>query len=670
MTTRWSPFRRSGTPGPRDEGALLILTIIIITTVAVVVGAVLTRGSGSLMATVALRNVAGTSYSADSAANVAINGLRTGYGFTTPDKFDNALGASGLSTADKGCFGNTILDYGTDSLSLNGFYPATSTIPQSSAYIECTGEKDTGAQGLPVPISSTNKPGQAILTLDTTNSDGLDFGHSSETNIVHGSVTSDSGLQVKSSSTFGVTGTGVSVNATGGCNQMVQVNGVNTRCGTTGIPDPGLSSPHNPAYDSPTTTPALPATPTCPTSNNGPEVFYPGVYTMTPDNAGVGSQTITIVVSAGSAGTFTPTLTAPTGYPAATAQAWNVTPATLQTSLQNSWGIPVTVTGTATTATVAGSYAITFPGVLGTTPALTVAGVGLGTGKTVTGSTTTAGKASCTKNVGWYYFAPQDSTTTGVYYFNWSGTWGLSGTAVGGTLSANNDGTIAGGPSIAPAGNAPAPTQPGACVNPIKDPNAVGDEFVFGGSAKMHPSNTSLKEFCATYSSTSIPTVVYGLKTSVGTAPAPVVPAQSTCVVNSGCAMITIGNGDHAVIYFEGFVYAPRAYITLDVNNATQPFFNFGLITNTLHLGQTGNGCGTCAYINLPDNSPGYGTKSTAVLIKVHVCQGFATVAASVAAGKDCRKNAPALTARVQLWDINGDKSQRQVSILSWDHSL
>ena len=42
------------------------------------IGVVLTRGDGSLRATVALRDVAGSSYAADAAAKVAINDLRTG----------------------------------------------------------------------------------------------------------------------------------------------------------------------------------------------------------------------------------------------------------------------------------------------------------------------------------------------------------------------------------------------------------------------------------------------------------------------------------------------------------------------------------------------------------------------------------------------------------------
>ena len=62
-----------------DDGAILIIAIVVVTAVALVVGAVLTRGDGSLRATVALRQVAGTTYAADGAAQVAINDLRTGY---------------------------------------------------------------------------------------------------------------------------------------------------------------------------------------------------------------------------------------------------------------------------------------------------------------------------------------------------------------------------------------------------------------------------------------------------------------------------------------------------------------------------------------------------------------------------------------------------------------
>ena len=62
-----------------DAGAILIIALLITTMIAVVVGALLTRGDGSLRASVQLRQVAGDTYAADGAAQVAINALRTGY---------------------------------------------------------------------------------------------------------------------------------------------------------------------------------------------------------------------------------------------------------------------------------------------------------------------------------------------------------------------------------------------------------------------------------------------------------------------------------------------------------------------------------------------------------------------------------------------------------------
>ncbi len=626
----------------RDEGAILLFALIIITTIALVVGTLLTRGDGSLRATVALRSVAGSSYAADAAANVAINNLRTGAGFTAPAKFDNADPDSG----GKGCFGNTITSGDrTDELSLDAFYPATGGVGRSSAYVECTGEDGTGAQGSPVAITDNNKPGQAILTLGTNSTKGLSFGQSaSETDLIHGKVTSN--LALSSKGTLNVTGSGVTVNARTGCSGTVQINGSVATCGTKTIPDPG--------YAPPSTSPVLAQAPKCPTSNNGPEIFSPGLYTMTPDKAGVTPETQKITLDNGtSSGTFTPALT---GYGAVGPQQYDVAPADLQVALRTAWGIDVTVNGTARS-----DYSITFPTILGDVTQMTAPSqLGPGNNKSALVSTTTAGSSTCSKTVGWMYFAPSSASSTGIYYFNWAGTWSLSGTAIGGTLSTAKDGTVSAGTTISPGGGASAPTDPGACVNPILDPGAVGIEMAFGGTSQVDMSNTSLKEFCATYSKTSIPTVVYGLKTAVGS-----VPAQSGCIVSSSpCAMINASNGKQAVFYFEGFVYAPSAFISLNANNVSQPFFNFGLITDSLFVGANpSNKCDGCAFINLPDNSLGYGITNTTVDVKVHVCLDTPTVTQA------CKTNSPSLTARVQLWDPDGDPARRQITVLSWSHS-
>ena len=92
-----------------DSGAMLIVALIVITSVALVTGALLTQGGTNLRATVALEGVAGTSYAGDTAAKVAVNNLRLGAkapGWVAPSfpglwsdwvYTDNADGA--------GCFG-------------------------------------------------------------------------------------------------------------------------------------------------------------------------------------------------------------------------------------------------------------------------------------------------------------------------------------------------------------------------------------------------------------------------------------------------------------------------------------------------------------------------------------------------------------------------------------
>ena len=158
-----------------EQGAVLVLALLMITTVAVVTGAVLTRGDGSLRAAVALRDVARTSYAADAAANVAINDLRTGYATgngqgTGPWYFTNAVGT--------GCFGydgTAGASTAKTTLTLDNIIPKRSGETQQpmSAAVVCTPEDATGEQGSAVAVNNANKPGNAILTLGTGGEDGF-----------------------------------------------------------------------------------------------------------------------------------------------------------------------------------------------------------------------------------------------------------------------------------------------------------------------------------------------------------------------------------------------------------------------------------------------------------------------------------------------------------------
>ena len=160
-----------------DSGAMLIVALLIITSVAVVTGALLTHGSTNFRATVALEGVAGTSYAGDAAAKVAVNNLRLGAkapGWVTPTfpglwtdwvYTDNADGT--------GCFGAE----GTlpkDSLELKNLYPkAGDQTADSSARVECSVVPGTGifgagsGVGIRTPIP-TDSFARALTTVGTT----------------------------------------------------------------------------------------------------------------------------------------------------------------------------------------------------------------------------------------------------------------------------------------------------------------------------------------------------------------------------------------------------------------------------------------------------------------------------------------------------------------------
>ncbi|TNM50222.1 hypothetical protein FHP29_00900 [Nocardioides albidus] len=142
-----------------DRGAMLVIALIIITTVALVTGALLTKGWTNFRATVSLRGVAGTSYAADTAAKVAINNLRLGAktpGWQVPSfegLWDNWVYTNNADGA--GCFGatdgpdaDTDRDDPSNDLELKNVYPAAGDqAGPSSARVECTPVPGTGIFG-------------------------------------------------------------------------------------------------------------------------------------------------------------------------------------------------------------------------------------------------------------------------------------------------------------------------------------------------------------------------------------------------------------------------------------------------------------------------------------------------------------------------------------------
>ncbi len=182
-----------------DDGAMLIIAIVLITTIALVTGAMLTLGGSKLAATTVLRGVAGTSYAADAAAKVAVADLELGStapGFlglpstaNSPWVFDNAADGTG-------CFGGKDGSSGAvtafSSLNLSGLYTDSQSKTTKNATVTCSVVPGTGIFGLGVGgggTGSTSGPtsGRAVTILGSA---GASFSSKSTGYMIHGDIVS------------------------------------------------------------------------------------------------------------------------------------------------------------------------------------------------------------------------------------------------------------------------------------------------------------------------------------------------------------------------------------------------------------------------------------------------------------------------------------------------
>ncbi len=138
----------------RDEGSALILALVFTTAIALILGALLSFASMTQRTTVALRSEAASAYDVDGAVQQAINTLQRG-------TFINDEGSY--------CFGASDTSAGVET--------DTMVIPDpdgtGSIAVVCDGVLGSGVQSPEVPITMTNTPGNAILTLGSAGTDGL-----------------------------------------------------------------------------------------------------------------------------------------------------------------------------------------------------------------------------------------------------------------------------------------------------------------------------------------------------------------------------------------------------------------------------------------------------------------------------------------------------------------
>jgi hypothetical protein len=232
-----------------DAGVTLLLVLLIVTTIGLVSGAMLSLETTGIRTTIALRDQGASAYAADGAAQVAIS------------KLESATSAGTTCTAG--------IPLGT---STNVFYttPAPSSAAAFNAYVSCA----AGAGGTGGPTSPNASPGNALLTLGD-GKDGEDgvlvsSGSGSGAVDIRGGIFSNSDINLESRN-YGADGGYVTNTATssytfarGTCNtsrishtsQTSSPPTCSYSAPDTRGSDPGTLTPHGATYNTPAVAPA------------------------------------------------------------------------------------------------------------------------------------------------------------------------------------------------------------------------------------------------------------------------------------------------------------------------------------------------------------------------------------------------------------------------------
>ncbi|MFC7495967.1 MULTISPECIES: hypothetical protein [unclassified Nocardioides] len=698
-----------------DDGAILVIAIIIVTTVALVVGAALTRGDGSLRATVALREVAGSTYAADGAAQVAINNLRKGH-WTG----DVAKPADWLfhNDAGTGCFGYNTDGSVEDGIELRDFYPASKSSGDgpTSAYVTCTPEVATGAQGAAVPISNANKPGTAVLTLGSGGENGFTFkaNGSGAAFRVRGGVWSDSNIVRDNNGVLESTG---SIRAHTGCSPVSAMVAPVVNCSAVSVSDPaysneldlaGLGIPQlrtPPAgcpsgsvtlqpgyYDDVTRLNAL-------TPNGGSSCFIhlaPGTYYLDfHNNPADAMYDADIANGAGNvwqvdSGTIVGgTLTSDTTVPGRCVNPINDV---------NAQGVQLIFGGDSRMVVDKGalvelcaSYHSNRPPIAiygqktgETTPTVLSAAAGddgdpVGPANVSVPTPATFGPAAAAAlgavgggSTSWTRSGTPSSATVRMDGFAPPAGLEVPQGAVltGARLQVTHGEKTASGISFKPQGTpttltANLPVRTSVTTDPVDLTTLPGWGTIqkhvhdngFTGADVVFTGNPKNGE-TTTLDSVQLELTYYvpGLRGQTTTA----IPGNTVATVGGQPLIKVLGNSTLA--YVQGTTYTPLASLDLALNNIAESVFRFGVIARSIKIFETGSFAYPGYVIDLPNNSPGWGFDVTFVQLKVYLCPSSSTCSPST--------GSPALTSRVQLRDPSGEPepTKRQVSVLSWSH--
>ena len=701
MTNRRS--RRSALrPALRDDsGATLVLALIVVTVVSVVVVGLVNYAGTSVAATVALRSQADVAATADAGAQAAINDLRR-------STYDNDT----ASATYPQCFGTT----GTRTYA--GLVSGSSGTA-SAATVTCAPDPATGAAGGLVPITVSNKPGNAILTLSTDPAeDGITVKalNNSVPFNVRGGIVSDSTIRV----TNGTLASTTSVFAHTGCSgTIVATPAADCSAPTAADPNYPLGTSAVPAYR------PVPANTgvNCPgkvmtfspgyyddaaalsdlMDGNGPCKdsvwwFQPGVYYFDFQNsagtiAGISGSDEWLVKNGqliagrpvNSAGTVLSTPSSPATVPGA-----------CQNPIKSTAAVGVQfVFGGDSRLKVAGGADVEICGTYSTSrPPIAIYGLKAGTA-----TPTTSTGAAATTVTGTGFTAPAGSTLTAAFGAADGQSAAVTGSGQGGTTA-----TLTLSPFVAGAGVPAGSILTSAKLRFVYGPGSTGSARTVtvtpssgtGTGTSISPAvpavvgATSTVDLTADLASAVHASGLTGLSvdysTKVGkgvteqldavlldlTYTVPTFRGETTTSVPGNClaAAYTGGSaGQCAVVstspshsggfYIQGTTYVPAAPVDLTLSNISAQVLRFGVVSRVLVVKETGSISYVGPVIEIPDNSPGYGPGGTVVYLSVYVCPG---TAACVTTGT------PRLRVRVYIHDPTGVpvSGSREMVVQSW----
>lgn len=215
-----------------------------------------------------------------------------------------------------------------------------------------------------------------------------------------------------------------------------------------------------------------------------------------------------------------------------------------------------------------------------------------------------------------------------------------------------------------------APSMPGACTSPIP-PTPIGSwvrspgvQFVFGGNSQLSITGTTQAEICASYSATTVPVAIYGLKNTIGSGSFQV-NAQSGCILltlddHNACPVITTDkNSDQFYVYVQGNTYLPRSWLDLNFKKDLTAIFYLGIVARVVDVDGQGNANPPVPMVAVPGDI--YGPGPTMVFLTVYVCP--ATSSCTTGTGM------LRLKARVGFKDPGGGApvpGVRQVTVYTW----